>query len=361
MGNVDSLLAKLQHSLLLPHGARSPPHPWSQSPQLITSTDYRNRNLGESLGSNYIEQEEQLRDEEIRTDYANMADVYFNGRVNYTTVDQMIMGYILSGFTMASLRLALSKQSVLGLNPKLTVGALRKFESNHGRSPDVVQMANYDHQPHQGTYEKEAKEDLTFVGEVVSTDNMFSDFNETRSNDGMENLSKKVRKLKTHGGGSFATLAVDHYSGYYTGRICKDEVTSVEIIKELIDVYETCEHPIKTLIADEGLVSESSFKVFTPAVQTLLLDKHIKFQKVMPGGRNHSNGGNIIEPAIRYMKRKMRLAFNCAMSNEAIFTIGFTEMEILRFWGDIFYWALLANNLGRSFCDPTKTKYEVRV
>jgi len=47
--------------------------------------------------------------------------------------------------------------------------------------------------------------------------------------------------------------------------------------------------------------------VFTPKVIALLLTNHIKFQKVMPGGRNHSNGGNLIEPAVRFMKRKMRL------------------------------------------------------
>ena len=48
-----------------------------------------------------------------------------------------------------------------------------------------------------------------------------------------------------------------------------------------------------------------------------------------------------------------------AMSNSNIFELGYTEEQILKFWGEIFYWAVLVLNFGPSHCDIKRTRWEV--
>ena len=86
---------------------------------------------------------------------AYMADLYKNGRVNYSNTDELIMGMYVGGLSPSALRKAILTGSIRGLHPKLTIEALNKFERDHGRSPDLLQMAIYDHQQHHKTYDKE--------------------------------------------------------------------------------------------------------------------------------------------------------------------------------------------------------------
>eukprot|EP01038_Epipyxis_sp_PR26KG_P017714 gene17714-24679_t len=76
---------------------------------------------------------------------------------------------------------------------------------------------------------------------------------------------------------------------------------------------------------------------------------------------NHNNNGtpDIIERVIRTIKELTRFAMLYILNNPNFSSYGFTKIEILKTWGEIFNWALIIVNLKPSFSDPTKTKYEV--
>jgi hypothetical protein len=290
---------------------------------------------------------------------AYMADLYKNGRVNYTTTDDLIMGMYIGGLTPMSLRKAIETGSIRGLHPLLTIAALNKFERDHGRSPDLLQLAIYDHQRHHQTYDKEIVK-LTHCGQEVSTDNMFSDYNEgsIQEDSNGRAMSKQVRKLPTHGGAVYGSVAIDNYSGFTFGKLGKPETTSLELVTNILDVCETCKHPVQLLVADCGIVSDNRFRVLTSAVLQILTKRLVRYKKVMPGDRNHSIGGNFVENIIRYIKRKMRLAIIYIMSNPNIVHLTFTDEDLLKLWGEIFLWACLVINLGPSYCNPNITRWE---
>jgi Reverse transcriptase (RNA-dependent DNA polymerase) len=290
---------------------------------------------------------------------AYMADLYKNGRVNYSNTDELIMGMYVGGLSPSALRKAILTGSIRGLHPKLTIEALNKFERDHGRSPDLLQMAIYDHQQHHKTYDKE-KIILTHCGQEISTDNMFSDYNEGSIQEDIDGraMSKQVRKLATHGGAVFGSITIDHYSGFVTGILGKPETKSIDLVNSILDIYETCKHPVQLLVADCGIVSDNRFRVLTPAVLQVLTKRLVRYKKVMPGDRNHSIGGNFVENQIRYIKRKMRLAMIYIMSNPNINHLTYTDNDLLKLWGEIFLWACLVVNFGPSYCNPNITRWE---
>jgi len=184
------------------------------------------------VGSRIVEIE--YRDLRLADVSAFVADVFFNGRVNYTTVDDMIMGYMLSGFTPRGLRSAVKNKSVGGMNPKITVEALNHFEREHGRSPDFFQMSRYASQGHQKAFDNRDKEPIVRVGQLVGVDHGYSDYNERAIGEedpsrrpGEVTAGKRVEKLRTLGGASFFTLAVDYLTGFIVGRLEKPKDTSL--------------------------------------------------------------------------------------------------------------------------------------
>jgi hypothetical protein len=289
--------------------------------------------------------------------------VFFNGRVNFTTTDDLILGYMLTGFSPMALRLAVKHGSIRGIHPKVTEKALKEFEKAHGRSPDFFQMSRYANQPHQNAYDQGPTEKLERPGQLVGIDHAYCDFNESSVDDQESSQrsdepakKKKVEKMKTLGGATFFSLALDYVTGFPVPRLGRPDDTSSMILDEYIDIFKTAQRPIETIVADSQIVSESLFRVFNSEVIKLLIKKGIKYQKVMPN--EHSIGGNKIEVCVRYVKEKMRLAYNYVMANPNIFLIGYTERELLKLWGEVFYWAVFVYSLGPSYRDKTKSKYE---
>jgi hypothetical protein len=246
---------------------------------------------------------------------AYTGDVFFNGRANFTTEDELILSYMLSGFSPNALRKAVQYGSVKGINPKVTTEALKTFERTHGRSPDFFQISRYANQPHQHTFDPTKKPVLERPGQLVGIDHAFWDFNEASIGDEDPSRSptevkagskagKRVEKLRTLGGASFFSLALCYVTGFPVGRLGKPGEVSTEILREFLDVYRTAGRPIETIVADVGIVSESMFRVFNTNVIKLLIASGVKYQKVMPN--DHSIGGNKIEVCVRYIKEKMR-------------------------------------------------------
>lgn len=296
---------------------------------------------------------------DIKNSLTYMADVYKNGRVNYSSVDELIMGYYISGFTPRTLRSAVVHKSVLGMNPLLTVKALTNFEKTHGRSPDILQMAVYDHQGHMSAYEGH-KIVLERPGQVISSDHMMSDYNERviATDETGKELTKRVMKMASYGGAVFANVTIDHYTGFVIGKLGKPGDKSSEIVSEILDIFEVAKHPVELFIADVGLLVEAQTRVMTPEVLKLLLKRKVKSQKVMPGERNHNIGGNLIENIIRWIRRKMRLGMIYVLSNPNVEELDYSEDELLKFWGEIFLWAVLMMNFGPSYNNKKITRWE---
>ena len=293
------------------------------------------------------------------------ASVYKNGRVYYTNIDLQILGLILSGISYSSLRKGIAHGSIAGLHPSLTTRSLRNFESNYGRSPDVVQMGNFDSIPNQHAYERDDKP-LTRLGEHLVNDTFYSDFNERQprkmsiqgsiSEESVIQSAKRVTKLPSWGGATAMNITVCKYTGVPVGMLLLPSTKPTDIIKYVLDCYKTLGCTTEVFSADSGIVRESNFRLFTPAALQLLLDHGIKHQRAMP--HNHSIGTSQAESSVSYIRRLMRMAFAYAKTNKALKHLGFTEIDIERCWGEIFYWSIVLLFIRPAWHDSTITRYE---
>jgi hypothetical protein len=100
---------------------------------------------------------------------AYRAGLYFNGRVNYNSVSDRILGLMMSGLSFGAIRAALKHKSIGGVHPDITLESLRRYERDHGRSTDVVQMALAHQIGNQKAFERQ-KEALTRVGQRIEFD-----------------------------------------------------------------------------------------------------------------------------------------------------------------------------------------------
>ena len=73
---------------------------------------------------------------------------------------------------------------------------------------------------------------------------------------------------------------------------------------------------------------------------------------------NHSIGTSQAESSVRYIRRLMRMAFAYAKTNKALKHLGFTEIDIERCWGEIFYWSIVLLLIRPAWHDSTITRYE---
>jgi len=105
---------------------------------------------------------------------------YFNAKSFYDNNDELILGHILSGFSLRQLRTLVANESMTGFSPNLTVGAINYYERKHGSTPDVVKKSlplnkskvkGYGDQP------------LTVkaTGQCVEIDGFYYRFNETKT------------------------------------------------------------------------------------------------------------------------------------------------------------------------------------
>lgn len=108
-------------------------------------------------------------------------------------------------------------------------------------------------------------------------------------------------------------------------------------------------HKIRLFTADQGILAQSLFRVSVPAVQKYLQKKLILSE--CGEAHNHNHGTTHIE--------LQRFAMLYILNNPNFKSFGFTKLQILKLWGDIFYWAITILNLKPCIAVPGKTKYEV--
>jgi hypothetical protein len=290
------------------------------------------------------------------------ATQYFNTKLNTSSVDERILAHLLCGFTLKDLISVVQGETVTGIHPEITITALQRFSQRWGSTPDAVQLAKPDVMGNKKGYMSEQEKILT-IGQSIEMDFMESDYNDDSgtitTEDGSDSgiKRKRIKKLPTHGGAIAACVTVDCYSGYVMGKLVKSTAKSVEIVREIIDEFKKYNYPVKEFSADNGILTQSIFRVISPEVETYLRQNHIITRRSEP--YNHSNGTPTVEVTIRRIKNLMGMAIHYILRNPNFQNMGYSKIQILKLWGELFYWAVLMINLKPCKNEPTKTKYEV--
>jgi len=236
--------------------------------------------------------------------------------------------------------------------PSVTPQLLNNFVHKHGNTPDIIRLA-IPVIPGNRSGLMDPPEELIRCGQRVELDGFESDYNEIdKSFD-----EGKVKKLPTHGGATSNAVAVDCYSGCSFLQLLKPPVNSVKIIETTYNDFAINGVKIELLAADQGVLSQSKFQVMKPAAIYRCEELGIRVEVAEP--YNHSRGTATVERTIRTIKELGRMAMTCILRNPNFLTLGFTKLDILKLWGEIYKWAVVINNLKPSQRNPKKSKYEM--
>ena len=289
--------------------------------------------------------------------YGSSANTYFNTKINVSNVEERILAYLISGFSLEDLLRFVKAGSLAGLHPDITTTALNRYQHKWGRSPDAFQLARASKQGNTKGY-MEPPKPLTHVGERVEMDYFECPFNMSQEDDSSNDLRrKKIKKLPTHGGAIAAAVCVDSYSGKVFGRLVKSTARPIVLVQEFYSEFDLEHHTIDLFCGDKGVLSQSTFQVFTPEVESYCKFRNSRIRRSEP--YNHSNGSPYVEEVILRVKELITMAVQYILRNPNWPSFGFTQTEILMLWGEFFGWSLAVINLRSCTHVSAKTKEEV--
>ena len=253
--------------------------------------------------------------------------------------------------------------AVSGLPQDLTATALHSFENKYGRTPDVLQLAFPDLSGNAKGYFA-PKPILTHCGQRIEADFFEAEFNDLTSvNDTTEppltsTQRSKLRKLRSYGGATAAYVYIDVYSGCVDGILVNSMAKPLPLVQATVKAFKAKGHKVEVFSADQGVLSQSLFRVAIPEVQKYLID----IENIVPEcgeAYNHNNGTPYIEHVVRQVKELQRFAVLYILRNPNFQHFKFTRIQIFKLWGELFYWALIIINLKPAlFNNPKITKYE---
>ena len=281
--------------------------------------------------------------------FSTTASRFFNTKVNVSNNTQRILTMLLTGLSFNDLYTIIKNGSVNGLPPDLKLQHLNTFSHRYGRTPDILRLANAQQIPNRHGLLDDTRKP-TFVGERVEVDIMESDYNDP---------SKKgvSAKLPTWGGATSAAVCVDSYSGFVIGKLLKNMRNTVEFLKEFVQYFKTYRHKIAKLAADSGIVSQSTYQVWTPEAASYLLSEEIEAERSEPN--NHERGSPTVERMIRMIKEQINMAIIFLIRNPNFHEFGFDLLDIYKLWGELFFWSIVVINLKPCPHCSTKTRFEV--
>lgn len=131
----------------------------------------------------------------------------------------------------------------------------------------------------------------------------------------------------------------------------------LQVVKDTVRIYQLDHQKIKLFAADQGIVTQSVFRVIVPDVQRYLRRHGIRY--ACGEAHNHDNGLSHSERLIRTVKELIRFAVLYLLNNPNFPVLGFTRTQIFKLWGELFHWALVVIGLKPCPNVPSKTKYEV--
>ncbi len=283
--------------------------------------------------------------------FSSTATRFFNTKVNVSNTTERILTLLLTGLSFNDLYQHVKNHSLDGIPPDVTISSLNHFEHKYGRTPDIIRMA-LPFIPKNHTGLMTPPEVLSKSGQRVEIDFMEPDYNEEIQ----ESDQRRVRKLPSHGGAIAASVAVDCYTGFLSGKLVKSQSNTKVVVEETIDLYHLHNIAIELMSADSGVISQSKFSVFKPEVEAYLHSRGIKTERAEP--HNHSRGTSHVERAIRAVKDLTRIAILYILRNPNFPIFGFSKINILKLWGELFHWAITVINLKPSVSNDRISKYE---
>eukprot|EP01037_Dinobryon_pediforme_P021392 gene21392-22250_t len=102
------------------------------------------------------------------------------------------------------------------------------------------------------------------------------------------------------------------------------------LVKATVEAFKSNQFKVDVFSADQGILTQSLFRVAVPAVQA-----YLKNQNIIPEcgeAYNHNNGTPYIEHSIRQIKELQRFAMLYIPRNPNFHTFGFTRTQILKHW-----------------------------
>ena len=296
--------------------------------------------------------------------HSSTASRFFNSKINITNPEERVLAMLLTGLSFQDIYSHLKNNSIEGLPRDLTIQSMNRFEHKFGRTPEVIQLALPNLAGNTKGY-MAPPAPLTHVGQRVEADYFFCEINEqsidptasTITNPNDKPVKTRTQKLPTHGGGIAGFVAIDAYSGYVHGQLAKSLSKSLDRVKHVHRHYLTHGKTIENFAADIGILSESKFRVMMPDVQGYFSTNHIKTE--CGEAYNHNNGTSHVEEIIKQIQQLICFAFLYILHNPNFNKIGFTRIQILKLWGEIFYWSITVINLKPSPNDPMKSRFEL--
>ena len=107
---------------------------------------------------------------------------------------------------------------------------------------------------------------------------------------------------------------------------------------------------VEVFSADQGVLSQSLFRVALPEVQKYLMEEENVFPECGEA-YNHNNGTPYFKHLIRQIKELQRFAVLYILRNPNFPHFKFTRLQIFKLCGELFYWALVVINLKPAFND----------
>lgn len=275
---------------------------------------------------------------------------FFNTKVNVSNTEERLLTMMLMGFSYGDLYKLATHNSIGGLHPDISTVNLNRFMTKYGATPSLITLS-HPKKVSNPVGLKDKIPDPTQVGEL-EIDVFEYDFNTDKYD-----KEKRVKKLPTFGGAIAAALCVDRYSGFVCGKLITSMSNSVEYVTSFIDSVRQVNHTVTHVACDSGVMSQSTFQVMTPVVET-----YFRQQKIIPRlsePEQHQNGTPLVETTVLIIKQLMRMAFKYILSNPNFNLLGFSELQVKKLWGEIFMWALTIVNLKPCPNNQFITRYEV--
>ena len=153
-----------------------------------------------------------------------------------------------------------------------------------------------------------------------------------------------------------AYVSMDAFCGVVEGAIVTSTAKPLPLVQATVATFEAKGHKVEVFAADQGILSQALFRVSLPEVIHYLKEVEHIFPECGEA-YNHNNGTPHIEHVIRQIKELQRFAMLYILRNPNLKHFQFTRIQILKLWGELFYWAIVIINLKPAYNDPTITKY----
>jgi hypothetical protein len=293
--------------------------------------------------------------------YNSTATKYFNSKVNVSSTQERILATLLTGLTFKDLLTISKHNSVQGLPRDITPETLHTFENRYGRTPDVLQLAFPNLAGNTKGYFAQ-KDPLTRRGQRLEADFFESEFNDLDYSSTVDPQiqlpPKKLKKLQSFGGARARYAWIDCYTGYCNGILVTSMKNPLLLVKSTVQAQLARGFTVDVFAADQGILSQALFRVAVPAVQQFLREHKPPITPECGEAHNHNNGTPYIEHLGRQLKELERFAVLYILRNPNFSKYNFTKIQILKLWGELFYWALAIINLKPAYNNPSITRYE---